>query len=465
MYTENYEQEIDLKEMFFNALYQWRIVLMVAVLGAAILGGYKGMCYGDYQVEIGQEDDYGEMETQYNQGRQALERTVENLEESIKEQNKYIAEAPIMQINPYNEFVSTADVLVEGVGSEKNIIDNLLELYEYALSEGEYIKEIAEKFDTESRYLKELLKVERSNRLEGSVKNDRIVLDIKEEDTSGGILHIKVWGTDRQMTEGILSAVLDEVQTLNPIFNVEIGNHRCTVLRTSTGEQVDTGLLSKQQNVRGNVAALQKNLTDFEKILKDLQTPEEEVNEDPSAKNIIKYVFLGFVGGGFVAVFAVCVKYIMNDKVASDREIVSRYKVKSLGTFSKIPEKRKFCFVDKWLHRIAGDNKVWSEDAIFEMIVTNLDNYAGNKQSLFVTGLASQELLQKVCDRLRSALSGVEIGSERDMISNASARRSMAACEGIVLVEERGISRYSGIQQELEIAGNVGVEVIGVIVG
>ena len=41
----------------------------------------------------------------------------------------------------------------------------------------------------------------------------------------------------------------------------------------------------------------------------------------------------------------------------------------------------------------------------------------------------------------------------------------MAEHEGVILVEERNVSRYSGIQQELEIIGNVGIEVIGVIVG
>ena len=54
--------------------------------------------------------------------------------------------------------------------------------------------------------------------------------------------------------------------------------------------------------------------------------------------------------------------------------------------------------------------------------------------------------------------------SERDVIANASARRRMAECEAIILVEERAISKYSGIKQELEIARNVGVEVVGVIV-
>ena len=34
MYTEDYEQEIDLKDLLFVLLYRWRILLLAAVIGA-----------------------------------------------------------------------------------------------------------------------------------------------------------------------------------------------------------------------------------------------------------------------------------------------------------------------------------------------------------------------------------------------------------------------------------------------
>ena len=43
MYTEDYEQEIDLKDLLFVLLYRWRILLLAAVIGAALLGGYKAV--------------------------------------------------------------------------------------------------------------------------------------------------------------------------------------------------------------------------------------------------------------------------------------------------------------------------------------------------------------------------------------------------------------------------------------
>lgn len=41
---EDNEQEIDIKEMFFHALYRWRSILLAGLVGALILGAWK--CYG-----------------------------------------------------------------------------------------------------------------------------------------------------------------------------------------------------------------------------------------------------------------------------------------------------------------------------------------------------------------------------------------------------------------------------------
>ena len=72
--------------------------------------------------------------------------------------------------------------------------------------------------------------------------------------------------------------------------------------------------------------------------------------------------------------------------------------------------------------------------------------------------------MQAVCEHIRAALPAVEIAVERDVVNSASARRQMAESEGVILVEERNASRYSVIQQELELAGYVKTEVVGFVI-
>ena len=70
----------------------------------------------------------------------------------------------------------------------------------------------------------------------------------------------------RKKTEELLSAVLDEMKLLNDTFNTTIVNHKLTVLREATGEQVDTELLIRQQSVRGNVGSFRKALRIFQRV-------------------------------------------------------------------------------------------------------------------------------------------------------------------------------------------------------
>ena len=103
MYTEDYEQEIDLKDLLFVLLYRWRILLLAAVIGAALLGGYKAVKGNAKQTDLPQTESYQEELDNYEREKLAIETSIENLENSMDEQNHYLAEAPLMQINPYKE--------------------------------------------------------------------------------------------------------------------------------------------------------------------------------------------------------------------------------------------------------------------------------------------------------------------------------------------------------------------------
>lgn len=461
MYTENYEQEIDLKDLFFAVLYRWRVLLLAAVLGACILGGYKGISGGQSEEQNVPEGLEQEAE-QYDSEKAALEASIINLEITIEAQNHYITEAPIMQINPYNEAVASAELLIQSNELENGKIKNLLNGYEYALLNGSYLKEAAADVGTEPRYLKELLRVEQK---EINGEGQEILWNMQSQEPVGKILSVWAVGEDKQEAEELLSAVLEETEVIHQKLEAEIGTHDVLIWGPSNGEQVDQDLLDYQEKVRGNVASLQKNLDSFIKSAKELQKPEEISVSEKTTLSLAKYAAIGFIGAGFAAAFAIVMMYILNDKVSSEKEVVSRFRVKELGSFSRLLPRRLFGFVDRWLHNMAGDNKVWPEDAVFEMIVTNICNYAEDKKSLFVTGLSSKELLDRVCAELKKRMPELEIEGENDLIASASARKKMAEHEGVILVEERNVSRYSGIQQELEIIGNVGIEVIGVIVG
>ena len=400
----DYEQEIDLKDLLFVLLYRWRILLLAAVIGAALLGGYKVVKGNTQQTDLPQTESYQEELDNYERGKLAIETSIENLENSMDEQNQYLAEAPLMQINPYKEAFSSADILVEISDITDRGMGSLLKAYEYGLENGDYIQKIAEMKDSQERYVRETIRV--SNSL-GTYENSEagFVFAMQDAAAARGILHIEVIGADSEYTEQVLKAVLNQAEELHGRFAAELKAHVIRLLGQSNGEQVDKDLLDQQQSVRNNIAILQKSEKDLKTSLDGLEKPVAENAVAGSSQGLAKYVILGFLAGGFVSVCVIAGMYIMGDKVTSDKEIVNRFRIKSLGAFSVVPEKRVF-----------------------------------------------------------AALPQTQIVCERNLVECASARRKLAEAEGVILVEERGNSKYSVIAQEIELAKNVNIDVIGVIV-
>lgn len=368
-----------------------------------------------------------------------------------------------MQINPYKEAFSSADILVEISDIRDRGMGSLLKAYEYGLENGDYIQKIAEMKDSQERYVRETIRV--SNSL-GTYENSEagFVFAMQDAAAARGILHIEVIGADSEYTEQVLKAVLNQAEELHGRFATELKAHVIRLLGQSNGEQVDKDLLGQQQSVRNNIAILQKSEKDLKTSLDGLEKPVAENAVAGSSQGLAKYVILGFLAGGFVSVCVIAGMYIMGDKVTSDKEIVNRFRIKSLGAFSVVPEKRVFGFIDSWLRRLAGDDKIWPDAVVYEMIEANAANYAEGKKALFVTGLASEKQMEQVCGHLKAALPQTQIVCERNLVESASARRKLAEAEGVILVEERGNSKYSVIAQEIELAKNVNIDVIGVIV-
>ena len=471
MNTETYEQEIDLKDLFFYLLYRWRLLLLAALVGAAALAGVKVVkeksAGADAEVEIA--SDYQQLLDEYETEKQMLEQSVEQIQASINAQNQYILTAPYMQINPYEEYYATADFLVETQGkSAEGEMRNLIQAYKNALMNGAYLNQFAKSQDLEVRYVRELLSVSGNDMTDGTLGSTYMWMDALDERSHQGILTVSVIGPDEKLVNTILDGLNDEVLLLQDELGTSIAAHSIQQLRTSVVTQVDTNALDRQQKIRNYVTTLDKNLTDTEKTLKDLKKPDSSEVIVPASgvnkKDVVKYAILGFLAGGFVVVVCLGGYYIMNDKVTSEKEIKNRFATKELGTFSRLPKKRAFDFIDAWLRRLAGDDIYVEDDAVYDMIEANIRNYAGEKKHLLITGMAADAPMERVSGKLNADLSEFNLETGRDMISRAAVRRQLAECDGIVLVEEKGVSRYSLVQQELELAKDMGIEVLGVIV-
>lgn len=474
MNTENYEQEIDLKELFFYLLYRWRILLLAAVIGAAVLGSFrliKSTASSNQAGELISEQESVLLAEEYETEKMALEQSLEKLQKDLEEQNRYLLEAPYMQINPYEVFYASADLLVEVQGQNAQAaVKNLIEAYKSDVIRGGYLTELAQSMETETGYLKELISVWGDP---GVMEPSYLLTEFPTIQVHQGTLSVQVSGSSKIWTERLLQNILKELEERQKDLNKDLAEHTLQELRSSVISGVDTGILDRQQKMRGYVTSICKSRDEITQSLEILESSKQELlkAEAESAgaalnkKELIKYIVLGFLAGGFLLSCCLCAVYLLNDRVLSEKEIVSRFAVKRLGEFKAQPKPRSFSGIDRWIRRLAGDDSITEESVVYEMIQTNIQNYAGERRNLLLTGLASEELINQISERLDSELPDYHFEIGRDVLSNAGARRQLAACEGVVFIEEKGSSRYSLIGQELKLAEELGVEVIGVIVG
>ena len=126
-----YEQEIDLKDLMFVVLHQWRIIIIIAVLSAVALGGLKGASVlrkqRDAEYVKQAQETYDNDLKLYESSREAYEKEIENLVNTLELQKEYREQSILMNTSPYNIYEARADRLANsGIYLSKSEFVNVL---------------------------------------------------------------------------------------------------------------------------------------------------------------------------------------------------------------------------------------------------------------------------------------------------------------------------------------------------
>lgn len=113
----NYEQEVNLKDLLFVILHKWRIILVVSILLAILMGGAKGFLtyrsQNDPDAITQREEAYQLDLAQYENGLSSYEREIQNISDNIVNQQDYMEHSVLMNISPYNLYEAKANLFVK----------------------------------------------------------------------------------------------------------------------------------------------------------------------------------------------------------------------------------------------------------------------------------------------------------------------------------------------------------------
>lgn len=456
MENQSYEQEIDLKDLMFAILHKWRGIIVTAVIVGILAGGYK-LGTGLSSKEDGAaaekaREAYNQSMELYESMSQLYKSNLDTIQAQIQSQGDYIANSVLMKISPYHKNVAGADVFVtvdpqEALGDRQILVsdpaDTILRAYESLINSAE-LREM-EGLDIDGIYLKELVTT--------------------EVDYEGNSLSIQTTYTDEQGAKALLNALLEELQRQGGELQREFGNHRILIMNETSSVVADTKLYQRQQDAFNTLTALRTSLADKKDELGKMEKPAAPsvISASASLKSGIKYGILGGALGAFLSIFYICAVFLMSDKVNSEKEMKNRFGLKLLGVFAQMPKKRAFSGIDRWLDRLEGKSFKKPEE-VYEIVAANVRNYMEENRNIMLLGGASMDRMSEVAKELKDRMPEIEIQIGQDMGTSAETLKRLPGAGQVILVEERGVSQYQELQNQVELIRSLDKAIVGCIV-
>ena len=467
--NNGYAQEIDLKDLLFAILRKWRTVLAVAVVLAVLLGGGKAFlafrASRDVKGQTEKMDAYEREMDSYNTAKESGEREIENINDDIQAQQKYMDESVLMNMSPYDVCEASADLFVKTdyqimpgmVYQNADYTDSILQAYQSAIGSAAFQENVALVVSLEPQYLKELVSVRRGSFSSGDAQNPGYT-------RYTNLLTIQVRYSDKEKAQEILNSILADVTALQEPIATTIGPHTVSVVNQVVGSTVDMDLAKLQKDNRNAITDLQKSLTDKEDALKELKEPQApSVGMSAVVKTGVKYAVLGGILGVFAVAFCISAVFVMSDKVYAAKDIRKRYGLNLLGTLD-VPGAKRKSGIDAWLARLEGRRAGVDATRSGELLAANVENYAGACKKLLVTGLVVENQLKDLGKMLQKELKDYELVVGANMLESAETLRKLPECDGVVLVEQEGFSSYADLTQEIEKVKSMDKPVVGCVV-
>ena len=378
----------------------------------------------------------------------------EETRELLRKQQEYLQSAPYMQLDPNHVWRARAIVWLEST-SQQYLAYQIEELYRSDLTNTDFLQDLALERGTEVRYLRELIGTWLMSATDSSDSSAGDVVlheGKKDEWVSSELFCIQALGSTQEEAQALMDVLLEELKELNEKYAEY--PHEIKVLSRTCTEAYDAGIRNAQRDQITYTQALLNLWADFEAKSAQVVTPEGAVAAaaaaaaaaealepeiiEPEPMNPITAGVIGFVVGVFLACVWFTWRYLKNDKLIDYPDIRRQgMYLKELGT---LPEQGA------------------------EMAAANIRNYVKEGKKLFLTGMASQAEFDSTYKSLKEYLPEYEIIGVRDVVHDPKSREALIACDAAVLVEQKRVTRYSEMKEEVTFLYNAEKEIAGIVV-
>ncbi len=449
---EQYEPEIDVKDLFFYILYRWRSIMIVAILLCVLVGTYKtvrnaGLTRNTISKK---QQDYELDLARYELDKSTYERKISDDNERLEQQRIYMEKSVLMRLDPYNKPIAGADIFVrlddaewEGLPDNLGIdpTDSLLKMYTSNFSASLDWDAIEELTGNDSLYLEEILHV--------------------GADYNSNMITVRIVYSDGETAQKILDVIINQILARQDELSAGLGRHTLTVSNRSLTYAIDHSLAESQKANIDAISNYESSIIDRRRELAEL---EENEPQKPFELGHIKYPVAGFLMGGFLMVLFYGAAYLFGGRLHGEQSLRDRYGYRLIGVLPRQRRQSLLSCVDHLLDRHSSVSRSYEPEEAYERIAIRIGSLGGDGvRKVLVTGTVPVDALNRFTQAVSRQLGGVTLEAAPDMNKDLETLKRLAGYDGVLLLEEEGRSQVTRIEQEHDSIRAAGRPVIGYV--
>lgn len=331
---------IDLKELLWKLLGQWKAVLAFSLIIMLLFSGYSYVKAGSSS----EESDVTKTPEEILAGLSDADRgQVLNvyLESEAKEKvREYIEDSPLMKLDPYNVNTLTMDWTVL---SDKELNNQLVASYASELESNAVLEAISKAWS--GKYSVQQIE-------ELAVVTSSISSDVTDEEQSGSMLELKLYIPDDESAEGASANINKVMADISSKLSANIGDHEIVPLSADAKVVSDRELSDKQYNAYNRLYSMitqVNNLRDklsagqratYETLIAYDENAEATSSKASHRSFVNKRNFaIGFMLGLILYLAAYILYFAFSGKIRSSRVVEEAYGLRTLGEW--YPDNKK----------------------------------------------------------------------------------------------------------------------------
>lgn len=472
-----FEKEINLIEVMFYCLRQWRWIVATMFILAVSAGAYKYVSVGkSNQLKIEQwnnvEKEEKEIKTVTNPVVEYFRQGIAGNEQELKRQGEYIENSLVMQLDSNHLQIGVLNFhlnIGENV-DEEDTLRVLIEAYRTFVMDGELAKKIIEVDNSvdisDLQYL-----ISFRDGIEMGEEDTIKTVPVKQD-----VIQVRVIASEEKICSNYMNIAKISLLEYNEQLKKEFPSHTLDLLAATQSVGGDKEIRKYQYEILNNYRNIANNLytmnTSLEKIIDEegetITTGQSLTLEDQIA-NSIKFAVIGLILGVCLSIFILVLFYLMSNKLQGVAAFEEEFGIQLLGRVTlPLESKRWFGFLDKWIFRLKEgiyasvplEEQVKIVSASLKAIISKEENM----KKIMLAGTIPSKEVEEVCKLLQKDIADITLSNYMQVTFSAEAFESLSNYDGILFLEKREVSVSKFIYQERNFANEQGVKILGAVV-